>query len=150
MDKGIYCLIFRNLSSSIRVGALGTVSFPGGWHVYTGSAQGPGGMSRVRRHIKYAEQDRKKPRWHVDYLLGSTHFKLVYAVCGFTADKMECSLSNLILNSAIIQITRFGCSDCSCRSHLGYFSGNPLKEVVSTFETLGIPARIKTINTINA
>jgi Uri superfamily endonuclease len=150
MDKGIYCLIFQNPASSIRVGALGTISFSDGWHVYTGSAQGPGGMSRVRRHVGYAEHGLKKPRWHVDYLLGSTRFRLVYAVCGITAGRMECSLSTLILNSAIRPVSRFGCSDCRCSSHLGYFSTDPLMEVVSAFEKLGIPARIKTINILNA
>jgi Uri superfamily endonuclease len=108
-------------------------------------------MSRVRRHIGYAERvERRTPRWHVDHLLGSPYFRLVYAVCGITTDKLECSLATLLLPSASNSVTKFGCSDCKCHSHLGYFPKNPLPEVISSFHTLRITARIKTINTPNA
>ena len=59
MEKGVYCLVLFHGSCTIRVGALGDLAFPGGWHVYTGSAQGPGGLKRVRRHIGLASSGKQ-------------------------------------------------------------------------------------------
>ena len=70
MEKGVYCLVLFHGPCTIRVGALGDLAFPGGWHVYTGSAQGPGGLKRVQRHISIAASRRQTKRWHIDYLLG--------------------------------------------------------------------------------
>ena len=69
MDKGIYCLVFKNPACTVRIGALGPVAFREGWHIYVGSALGSGGLARLDRHIALARDRDKRPKWHVDYLL---------------------------------------------------------------------------------
>ncbi|MEI7435112.1 MAG: GIY-YIG nuclease family protein [Methanomicrobiales archaeon] len=96
MEKGVYCLALFNRSCTIRVGALGDLAFPGGWHVYTGSAQGPGGLKRVQRHIRIAESRTQTKRWHIDYLLGDAGVTLLYAVCARTTRLLECELASAI------------------------------------------------------
>ena len=115
MDKGIYCLVFRNPGCTIRTGALGAVIFRAGWHIYVGSALGSGGLQRLERHISLVHLHDKQPKWHVDYLLISPCFSLVYAVYAVTGDRLECQLVRE-LNKA--GIAKFGCSDCNCESHL--------------------------------
>jgi Uri superfamily endonuclease len=142
MDKGIYCLVFRNHGCNLRIGALGDITFRAGWHTYVGSALGSGGLKRLERHISLTRQHDKQPKWHVDYLLTSRGFSLVYAVYGVTADRLECQLA-CELNKG--SIPKFGCSDCSCISHLLYRQGNPKEEILAAFRGLKLDPVIKTI-----
>jgi len=54
--KGIYTLIvFLSSEAQLKVGKLGTHTFPAGYYTYTGSALGKGASSlkqRVTRHLK--------------------------------------------------------------------------------------------------
>ena len=84
MDKGIYCLVFRNRGCTIPVGALGDLTFQAGWHIYVGSALGSGGLQRLSRHFSLACLHNKRPKWHVDYLLTNPDFSLCYAIYGIT------------------------------------------------------------------
>lgn len=144
MHKGIYCLVLQNVDCTVKVGALGLLPFASGWHVYTGSAQGPGGLARVSRHIRVKQEGVRSPRWHIDYLLMNPAFKLVSAACGPTMDHAdECRISGLLTG---IPVPGFGCSDCSCRSHLGYFKTNPEKTIKSAFFRTGISVTITTLN----
>ena len=45
-------------------------------------------------------------------------------------------------------IPKFGCSDCSCTSHLFYRQGDPKQEILAAFRELQLDPVIKTI--INA
>ena len=101
MDKGVYCLVFKNPGCTIRVGALGNLTFQDGWHIYVGSALGSGGLQRLRRHISLAHLRDKRPTWHVDYLLTSPCFSLMYAVYAFTQERFECSLARTLSDSGI-------------------------------------------------
>jgi len=144
MDRGTYCLILRNRRCGVKVGAIDAISFPEGWHVYVGSAQGAGGLFRVRRHIRVAFEGISAPRWHIDYLLGHPAFSLVAVACAVTADReSECTIARRMGG---VPVPGFGCSDCRCFSHLFYFTSNPEKAVISTFSSLGLSASIKTIN----
>ncbi len=144
MHKGIYCLVLRNVFCTVEVGALGPVHFARGWHVYTGSAQGPGGLSRVSRHIRVKREGIRSPRWHIDYLLMNPGFELISVACAPTQDhENECRIAGLL---TVKPITDFGCSDCSCRSHLGYFKTNPEKAIKSAFFRTGISVTITTLN----
>jgi Uri superfamily endonuclease len=145
MDKGIYCLVFKTPGCTICVGALGPLLFQAGWYVYVGSALGSGGLHRLGRHISLTRLHDKRPTWHVDYLLLSPEFSLVYAVCAVSADRYECLLSRE-LNGC--RIPRFGCSDCSCTSHLFYREDDPTEEIFTAFSSLRLSPVIKTI--INA
>jgi Uri superfamily endonuclease len=145
MDKGIYCLVFQTPGSTIRVGALGALTFRAGWYIYVGSALGSGGLQRLGRHISLTRLRDKQPKWHVDYLLTSPCFSLVYAVYAVTTDRLECQLARELNEGGI---PKFGCSDCSCSSHLLYRQGFPKQEIFTALRELQLDPVIKTI--INA
>lgn len=142
MDKGIYCLVFKNPRCTVRIGALGEINFQPGWHCYVGSALGSGGLKRLERHISLAAQHNKKPKWHVDYLHTSTCFSLVYAVSAVTGDRLECRLAQELDGDGV---PKFGCSDCTCPSHLFYRQRDPRDEIASAFRHLGLVPTTKTI-----
>jgi Uri superfamily endonuclease len=145
MDKGIYCLVFKTDGCTIRIGALGDLLFQAGWYIYVGSALGSGGLQRVGRHTSLARLRDKRPTWHVDYLLISPEFSLVCAVCAISRDRYECLLSSELDGTRIFG---FGCSDCSCISHLFYRDNDPRDEILMAFRSLLLHPVIKTI--INA
>lgn len=134
-EKGVYCLVFENRSCIIEVGKKGTFSFLEGFHIYVGSALGPGGMKRVKRHIELSLRKDKNPKWHVDYLHLSSSFMLFGAVCASTFDRLECELAHRLGEDSV---PGFGCTDCSCTSHLFYRKENPLSEIKEVFKVLGL------------
>lgn len=142
MHKGIYCIVLRNPACSLSIGALGRVTFRAGFHVYVGSALGPGGLSRVTRHIRCALGDIRKPRWHIDYLLMSDKFSLVRVHCFPTEERLECHLASLIPGD---MVRGFGCSDCLCTTHLFSFALDPGEIIPDTAAILGLSALSKTI-----
>jgi Uri superfamily endonuclease len=142
MDKGIYCLVFENPACTLRIGALGPVPFPAGWHIYTGSALGSGGLARLLRHIALSQMKEKAPKWHVDYLSTDPRFILRYTVHAVTEERLECRLASALGEPGI---TGFGCSDCSCSSHLLTRGADPRKEILSAFRGLGLVPVTKTI-----
>jgi len=143
MDKGIYCLVFHNGACTLPVGALGPVQFSAGWHVYVGSALGSGGLARLERHIVLARDRDKCPKWHVDYLLTSDRFQLRYTVAAKTQEPLECLLASAFGGSGI---PNFGCSDCTCRSHLFFRRKDPARELRAAFRATGlVPVITKTL-----
>ena len=108
MDKGVYALVFSNPPCTLRIGALGEIRFRKGWHIYVGSATGPGGFARVRRHRHLARARDRPPRWHVDHLLLSSGFTLRHIVCGPSRKNLECMLAEALGGKAV---TSFGSSD---------------------------------------
>lgn len=142
MDKGIYCLVFSNPACTVRVGALGEIPFRAGWHAYIGSALGSGGLRRLFRHVSLAENRSHPQKWHVDYLTVNPHFLLSYAVFAPTGDRLECPLAARISGEGI---AGFGCSDCTCHSHLVFCDHDPEAKVVAAFRSLGLSPVITTI-----
>jgi Uri superfamily endonuclease len=142
MDKGIYCLVFKNPGCTVQVGALCEMAFRPGWHCYVGSALGSGGLKRIERHISLAALRDKRPKWHVDYLLTSPLFLLVYAVYAVTDEHLECMLARQLQEGGVL---KFGSSDCDCRSHLFYRHYDPQYEIVSSFRHLKLIPTTKTI-----
>lgn len=104
---GGYCLIMRlNKNKAIKIGKLGKIGFKKGYYIYVGS----GGFARVRRHLSRE----KKLKWHIDYfLIEAKIIDVIYI-------KDECNVARQ-LAKRFPSITGFGCSDCSCKSHLFYF-----------------------------
>jgi Uri superfamily endonuclease len=144
MDKGSYCLILTCQKSLIKVGALGSIRFPAGWYVYCGSAQGPGGLARVTRHMRVHASGMPTPRWHIDYLLCSSAFRLVASVSAPGREReTECLIAGSLSGEPV---DGFGCSDCTCPSHLFFYQENPKIDVLSAFSSLGLTATIQTIN----
>lgn len=137
MDKGIYCLVFKNPACAVRVGALGPLTFTRGWHIYVGSALGSGGLARLARHVSLSNEKDKRPKWHIDYLSCSDHFDLWYTIHALTADRLECRLAETLGAPFVVA---FGCSDCRCPSHLISRQKNPHDEIVSAFNRLGLVA----------
>lgn len=142
MDKGIYCLVFRNPACTVRVGALGSIAFQGGWHVYVGSALGSGGLLRLGRHVALSRAKDKKPKWHVDYLSTDQRFALRYTVHAVTNGRLECRLAEALGEP---YVPAFGCSDCTCPSHLFYRLRDPQDEITRAFRLLGLDPVTATI-----
>ena len=135
MDKGVYALVFSNRPCSLRIGGLGEITFRGGWHVYIGSARGPGGFARVRRHCRLARDRDRPPRWHVDHLLLSPRFTLRHLICGASDADLECALAAAFGGESL---PSFGSGDCACGSHLFFRGTDPLEEVMEAMSSLGL------------
>ncbi|MCQ1539216.1 GIY-YIG nuclease family protein [Methanocalculus taiwanensis] len=138
MDKGIYTLILRTGKTTIRAGALGNIDIPEGYLIYVGSALGPGGLIRVQRHLT-TSQDRRKPHWHIDYLLQDEKVLIIASISAETTSRLECPLAEAIGGA---YIPNFGSSDCKCRSHLFLRPDDPTETVALAFASLGLIAAI--------
>jgi Uri superfamily endonuclease len=142
METGIYCLLLENDPAELPVGSLGTLRFRRGWHLYVGSALGPGGLARVERHRRLHRDRDRLPRWHIDSLLLSPSFRLRAIVSAETAEDMECRLAE-VLGPPFVP--GFGCSDCTCPSHLFRRERNPEREVEGAFRSLDLTPVITTL-----
>lgn len=89
--------------------------FKKGYYVYIGSAMNSL-VARINRHLS----DDKKMHWHIDYLLESEHSEIRDVLFNVSDEKIECDLASAIAENGG-PIPKFGCSDCSCSSHLIYF-----------------------------
>ncbi len=118
---GVYHLILHLAKPvALRVGRLGRFRFAEGYYVYTGSAM-DGLEPRLARH----RRRRKKPWWHIDYLLRRAE---LIAVLGIpTQRRRECERNHRVLSlrGAEIIAPGFGSSDCRCPAHLVYFPRRP-------------------------
>lgn len=117
--KGTYLLVLElQNGTSLQVGNLGWVDFHKGCYVYVGSALN-GLEQRIQRHLR----KEKKIHWHIDYLLPYTMVMDVF----YKEDtrKEECKIAE-VFEKNFFGIPGFGCSDCSCNSHL--FNG-PLHDI---------------------
>lgn len=118
MKPGIYTIILGlDKDMEIHVGSLGRLSFMKGYFAYTGSARGPGGVIRVRRHLDVLGGSNKARRWHIDYLLPNVSFEDVAIT--YTDKDLECAIARKI-GSELEAIPGFGCTDCRCPSHLHF------------------------------
>ena len=111
--NGSYILLTRvEQAIQIEVGSLGLLQVDAGYYAYVGSAMG-GLDTRIKRHLS----SNKKHFWHIDYLLD--HAQVVAVVKVPSCRRLECEIADLLAKK-LQPIPRFGCSDCSCRSHLFY------------------------------
>ena len=96
----------------VRVGRLGTFTFPAGRYVYTGSAR-RAFEARVARHLSRT----KRLRWHIDYLLAAPGVT-IGSVRRFATP--ECAANQAV--DGRVQVVGFGASDCraGCGSHLRF------------------------------
>ncbi len=130
MDRhpGTYALVIHVPSSCrLAVGALGEVPLHRGYHVYVGSAHGPGGLgARINRHLG---RD-KRIHWHVDRL--TTRFDVVEVWTLADARRLEHAWSDAVgaMEGAEVSVPRFGSSDCGCPTHLWHFARRPRASVM--------------------
>jgi Uri superfamily endonuclease len=109
---GTYVLILTlDHDQPITVGALGTITFTQGTYAYVGSANGPGGFTRIKRHQRIATGDHDTQHWHIDYLLPHATITDIYT----TEEAIECKTAQALHGTPIPD---FGSSDCTCTSHL--------------------------------
>jgi Uri superfamily endonuclease len=125
-----YCLIIKlNYDSIISVGKIGELDFKKGYYVYVGSALNSID-GRIKRHLK----SEKKLFWHIDYLLASFSASVKEVILERSPEKWECAVADGISENGI-PISKFGCSDCKCESHLFYFESfnEAKKSVLNSF-----------------
>lgn len=111
--RGTYVLLLDFLSArDIEVGSLGILHFDPGRYCYVGSAMG-GLDQRLSRHLR----KEKSIRWHIDRLTVSAD--VCEAWESYPDYVEECSLAHCAEACGMVPIhPGFGCSDCSCRTHL--------------------------------
>lgn len=122
-ERGTYALLLRlDAPETVIVGALGALTFPAGWYLYLGSAQGPGGLAaRLARHRR---RGNKRFHWHIDYLRAVAALVEVWTSVG---ERQECDWATAAaaLPGAHVVAPRFGASDCRCPTHLLHYVRRP-------------------------
>lgn len=135
MQPGIYILVLSGKAETLSVGSLGEIMFQAGFYCYVGSALGPGGLARVSRHIRLANNRGTRPRWHIDHLLIHPGFRLVQVYCAETRERLECSLARGLI---LPVIPGFGSSDCTCPGHLFFSLPDPGRKIADAFRGIGL------------
>lgn len=129
--KGSYVLLSQlPEAETINTGSLKAVHFRHGYYAYVGSALG-GFRARLNRHSKRG----KKPHWHIDYLLEKA--SITGLILAETRDRVECTMAQA-LSHKFDSITGFGASDCQCRSHLFFATGEITEEIVTLLDALSL------------
>ena len=117
--KGTYCLCIENHQDQIiQIGALGRIDFKKGWYVYIGSALNSL-IPRLERHIRMSHGEHHVFHWHIDYLLREKSVEIESIYITETDEHLECMIAEKVSEHGEA-VSRFGCSDCKCSSHLYY------------------------------
>jgi Uri superfamily endonuclease len=123
--KGSYLMLIELTEPQlIPIGKLRTTEFDKGFYMYVGSALN-GLEQRIQRHLRQT----KKHHWHIDYLL--QHAVIVDVSYRENTEREECMIAQK-LNKMLPSIPDFGCSDCTCKSHLFHGSKETLLKTVNT------------------
>jgi len=119
-DRGCYILVLKlDEDTRIATGGLGDVLYRRGYYLYAGSAR-VALSKRMERHCR----KRKKLFWHVDYLRERASLHKVLAIR--TESDIECALAAGLKKVSRWSVPGFGCSDCSCKSHLFGMETDPM------------------------
>jgi sugar fermentation stimulation protein A len=119
-DRGSYLILYHlPRKRLIEIGGLGEAQFKQGYYIYVGSAK-RNLSQRAERH----RRSRKKFHWHIDYFSSLAEFQASLPVR--SEDDLECDLASAMSKISDWSVPGFGCSDCSCPSHLFGFSTNPM------------------------
>jgi len=119
-DRGSYLLILELKNHTrIPVGSLGEVFFKKGFYLYVGSA-----MANLSRRMERHRHLRKKHHWHIDALRAVTEFHSILAIRSST--RLECDIASSLPRLADWSVRGFGCSDCTCETHLFGMRNDPL------------------------
>ena len=120
--SGTYALVMQSeTSTSARIWRWGYLNVRPGYYIYVGSALGPGGvLARVSRH----RRDLKSKHWHIDYL---REFTLVVSVWyRYSPILLEHRWAEAVAKLSDTEpVKGFGCSDCTCQSHLFFSVSEP-------------------------
>lgn len=119
-DGGSYLVLFRlPKKTRVRIGELGNLLLPEGYYTYVGSAR-RGLSARIERH----RRNRKTAFWHIDYLSARAEFHAAFPVR--SAEDLECEIAAAVNSISERSVPGFGCSDCTCPSHLFWSREDPL------------------------
>jgi len=119
-DRGSYILILRlPAERTLNIGKLGRVKFRAGYYLYAGSA-----LKNLAQRLERHRRERKKLFWHIDYL--RAHAEVHLALPIRASDPLECELADALKKISDWQVPSFGCSDCSCGSHLFGMRKDPI------------------------
>ena len=111
--RGIYVLIIQvDKYVDVNIGALGKLTFEKGLYAYVGSAQA-NLEQRIKRHLA----NEKQLFWHIDYLLNDSAARIAKVLYKQADKTKECEITKAIGERGE-PVGGFGCSDCSCKSHL--------------------------------
>lgn len=134
--KGSYILLLNlRKEGCISVGKLGNFSFQKGYYVYVGSALN-GLTQRIERHLR----KQKKLHWHIDYLL--QYANIIAIFLKESTFREECFFAQQLANH-FAAIQGFGCSDCTCSSHLFYGSKEEIMQFLQSFHMKKYPLKKK-------
>lgn len=121
VDKGGYILVLElGQDTRLPIGKLGVIDLKAGFYCYVGSA-----MKNLKARMTRHRRERKKLHWQVDHLREASRFVACLPVR--SAETVECDLARGLSRIADERIPGFGCSDCSCSTHLFRFETDPLK-----------------------
>jgi sugar fermentation stimulation protein A len=119
-DSGCYIFIVRlPEEQAIDIGSKGSMVFKKGYYLYVGSAK-----NSLSKRLERHRRKRKRFHWHIDYL--RTFCEPHEAIAIRTTADLEHELAGAVSAIADWQIPGFGCSDCSCPSHLFGMQEDPL------------------------
>jgi sugar fermentation stimulation protein A len=128
-EGGSYLLILRMLApATIMVGRLGRVEFPASLYSYTGSALN-GLQARVARHLRGGG----RVHWHIDHLRRCAEPEGALLIR--SPLRLECALNQLLgcWPGFAPHAPGFGCSDCSCTTHLHRLDEDALSHLKALF-----------------
>jgi sugar fermentation stimulation protein A len=121
-DRGSYVVILRlRRDRVIEAGSLGKRKFRKGYYLYAGSAKA-NLTKRIERHRRLT----KNLFWHIDCL--RQHADWCVGLPVRTADDLECRIAQALARISDWTVPGFGCSDCSCESHLFGMDGDPIRK----------------------
>jgi sugar fermentation stimulation protein A len=122
-DSGSYILILHVPEEMrITIGKLGPITFPQGYYLYVGSAK-TNLKKRMERHLR--KRKRKTFFWHIDYLRDRAGRCTALPIR--SEAPLEHELAQTLGDISDWQIPGFGCSDCSCATHLFGMHHNPVE-----------------------
>jgi Uri superfamily endonuclease len=114
-------IIENHADIEVEIGKIGRIEFKKGFYAYVGSALS-GLDRRIERHLRNPG-DNKKLHWHIDYFLACSTVEVKEVVFAETEERKECEIAaNMHLKKRVGSIENFGCTDCSCKSHLFFSS----------------------------
>lgn len=132
-EKGTYILFLQlNIDIHLTIGKRRTFDFLTGVYAYVGSAFGSGGLrGRLKHHLKPVT----KPHWHIDYLRSAAPVSDIWYVADDTRYEHMWATTLGTMPDALIPVSRFGSSDCTCAAHLMYFAKKPTLEAFNSVLT---------------
>ena len=121
-DRGSYLVLLKlDRGRTMEIGGLGNVGFRKGYYLYVGSAM-QGLTQRMARHQRLT----KKKHWHIDHL--REHAAFVAGIPIRSSEDRECKVARAAAAVADWSVPGFGCSDCTCASHLFGMREDPFRK----------------------